>query len=76
MASRVLIPLLGPSSSGAPLELVEADWVIPRLLEHIRDLEEQLRRSKLEEKQPDNSVKHRFLKIAGNSIDAGLSFIG
>ncbi len=61
------------------MELVEGDWVIPKLVERIKDLEEQLHnRNQLEEHQDDNeneSFTDRFLKVAGRSVDAGLAFM-
>jgi hypothetical protein len=80
MASNILIPLLGPSAS---VELVEGDWVIPKLVERIHDLEEKLcSRSQQEEHQTDSETGYFFtdrissaLRVASKSIDAGLAFM-
>jgi hypothetical protein len=81
MASNILVPLMG---AGASVELVEESWVIPRLVERIQDLEEQLSRAEAtEERQTDNENDNEtfsdrfaaFLRVAGRSVDAGLAFM-
>ncbi|KAL4517975.1 hypothetical protein Ndes2526A_g02341 [Nannochloris sp. 'desiccata'] len=80
MGSNILIPLLGPSAS---VELVEGDWVIPKLVERIQDLEEHLNRiNQPEAHHTDNGTGSFFtdsissaLRVAGRTIDAGLAFI-
>jgi hypothetical protein len=81
MASNILVPLVhGSGPSGASVALVEESWVIPRLVERIQELEEQLHsKPRLEEDQIDNeSFTDRFtaaLRVAGRSVDAGLAFM-
>jgi len=78
-SNNILIPLLGPSAS---VELVEGDWVIPKLVERIHHLEELYSRSRIEEHQTDDEKGSSFtdrissaLCVAGRSVDAGLAFM-
>lgn len=80
MSPRLLVPILNTAGPAPQIvQLVEEDWVVPRLVERISELEEKLYGSQIEERAEIGGAWFdkigAALRSAVDGVDASLAYI-